>query len=112
MGAPIHPDRAGLLVCADVVFDRDYTLGVGIFFLPHPQGHRSTINVRHQMNAALLLGKRDARWIPAIGPQTGSVVDRNTEIIAELRSGPALELVLMLAGHPLTGEIHLRCERD
>src|ERR1043166_1587663 len=76
MRTAVHPDRPRLLVRADVVLDGDEDLRVRIALFPNPQLQRTTIDVRGDMHLTLMLGERQPRWVPAEGPLTRAVVNR------------------------------------
>ncbi len=59
------------------------------------------------MRLALMLGQRQQRGIPRIRPQPRSIVDRKAEIIADLRTGNPLRLILMEARRPFARRIEL-----
>ena len=60
MQTAIHPDGARLLIGADVIFDGDYLLRIGIFFLPNPEMQRAMVDVWGNVNAALVVLQREA----------------------------------------------------
>ena len=60
MRAAVHPDRARLLVGADVVLDRDDALRFRILLLPDPQRERAVVDVGRHVHAALMLLQRQA----------------------------------------------------
>ena len=60
MWTAVHPDRARLLVGADVVLDRDHPLRFRIPFFPDPQRERAVVDVRRHVHAALMLLQRQA----------------------------------------------------
>jgi hypothetical protein len=49
---------------------------------------------------------------PSCPPQAGRIVNGDSEIIAQLRARPALQLVFMLPRRPFAGEIDLGGSRD
>ena len=52
-----------------------------------------------------MLGEREDRGIPAVRVQARRVVDRQPEIVADLRTGDPFGLILVKARRPLTGEV-------
>src|SRR5437870_8816964 len=104
----VHPDRARLLVRADVVLDRDERLRFRIPLFPDAQLQRTAIDVRRHVDSALMLFERQPRRIPTEGPLPRRVVDGESEIVDELGAGNALGEILVIARRPTAGEIGLR----
>ena len=112
MRTPVHPDRARLLVGADVVLDRDELLRVRIALFPDPELQRTSIYVGRDVHLALMLGQRQSRRIPAERPLPRAVGDRQAEIVAELGAGNALGLIFIESGAPAARQVNLRvCRR-
>src|ERR1700752_4256138 len=109
MRSPVHPNRARLFVGADVVLDRDDLLRLGILLLPNAQVQRAVVDVGRHVYAALMLLKRQARGIPALSEQARGVVDRDAEIVAKVRSGPAVLFIFVSpVRNPVSSQKHLR----
>ena len=68
-------------------------LRLGIALLPDAKLERTAIDVRRDVHLALMLGQRQPRRIPAERPLARAVGDRQTEVVAELRTGNALGLI-------------------
>ena len=47
------------------------------------------------MNLALVLSERQSGSVPAVGMQPGAVVDRQSEVVAQLGTGATLGLILV-----------------
>jgi hypothetical protein len=84
-----------LIVGADVVLDRDDLLRLGILLLPDAEVQRAVVDVGRHVHATLMLLKRQARGIPALSEETRGVVDRDAEIVAEVRSGPPVLFIFV-----------------
>src|SRR5215469_15723017 len=63
------------------------------------------------MRLRLVLAQRQDRRVPAVSLQAGGVVDRQPEVVAELGTGNAVLLILVVARGPLAREIDLRERR-
>ena len=73
MRPAVHPDGSLLLVGADVALDRDELLRVRILLFPDPHLQRTAVDVRGDVDLALMLSQRQARGVPAVGVQPGAV---------------------------------------
>ena len=61
--------------------------------------------------AALILADRgDAIGVVAVRAQARRVVDRQPEVVAQLRTGKPLGTILVIDRRPLAGEIDFLCE--
>jgi len=96
MRAAVHPDRAGLLVGADVVLDGDDALGFGILLLPDSQLQRTVVDVRRDVHAALVFLEREARRVPAVGEEPRGAVDRQAKVVAKVGTRSAILLVFVI----------------
>ena len=109
MRAAVHPDRARLLVGADVVLDRDRAAASSGPSPPRCAGCagrgrcRATTWTRHCSSGSVM---RDGSQLSA--HCRARVVDRQPEIVAELRPGQPFRLVLVVDRLPDAGEVHLR----
>ena len=108
MRAPVHPDRPGLLVRADVLADRDRLLGRRVAFLPDPQAQRPAIDVSDRVHLALVLGQHVARGVPAQRELASRLVDRKAQKVRERWPGAAIEAVFPPWGRPVSREVPLR----
>src|SRR5262245_45762680 len=64
------------------------------------------------MRAALVfLDDGNTIGVPAIRSQTRSIIDRHLEVVAELRSRPALRRVFVIKRRPFSGKVDLRKRR-
>jgi hypothetical protein len=63
--------------------------------------------MRH-VHAALFLGQRNPRGIPAVRELPRGIADRQPGIVDELGTGDSLRLVLVIARLPHAGEVGLR----
>src|SRR5881397_2412711 len=105
MRAAVHPNGPPLLIRADVLLNRDQPLGLRIFFFPDSQVQGPAINIRNDVNAALMFRYAQTRGIPAQGKLPRAFGDRKTEVVHERWTENALRLVLMKQGCPVSGEI-------
>ena len=109
MRAPVHPDRPGLLVRADVLADRDRLLGPRVAFLPDPQAQRPAMDdVSDRVHLALVLGQRVATGVPAQRELASRLVDRKAQKVRERWPGAAIEAVFHPWGRPVSREVPLR----
>ena len=108
MRPAVHPDRPRLLVGAAVHLDGDHILGLWILLDPDTKIGRTTQDVRRDVYAALFFWQRDARRIPAVRRLPVGVVDRQPEVVAQLRTGNAFGKVFVIARLPDAGEFNLR----
>ena len=81
MRPAIHPDGAPLLIGADVLLNRDQTLRLRILFFPDSQVQRAAINIRNDVNPALVFRYRQARRIPAQGKLPSAFGDWEAEVV-------------------------------
>ena len=86
MRAVVHPDGAVLLIGAGVVVDRDQVLRLRIALLPDAELQGAAIDVGDRVDLALVLRERQTVRIPAQGPLASLGVDRNAEIIDQIRA--------------------------
>ena len=105
MRAAIHVDRPFGRLPGDVRVIGNQLLRRRVDFLPDPQVRRTTRRVVGRVRLALMLGQRQQRCVPTVATQPGGVVDREAEVIADLRSWDALGLVLVKAGRPFSREV-------
>src|SRR6185436_12016867 len=71
----------------------------------------AAVDVRGHVRAALVLRQRQARRVPAVGVLPGRGVERDAEVVAELRAGPPLGLILVKRAAPVAVERALRVRR-
>src|SRR6476646_9804385 len=58
-----------------------------------------------------MLAQRQARRIPAVSRETCAIGERKTGVVAELRTGNPIGLILVVPRAPLADEAHLRERR-
>ena len=86
MRTAVHPDGALGRLPGNVGVIGDQLLRVAVHFLPDAQVGGSAPGVVGRVRAALILGQREQRRIPAIAAQARRVVDRQSEIVADIRA--------------------------
>ena len=86
MRTAIHPNGSLRRLPGNVGVIGDQLLGVAVHFLPDAQVGGAAPGVIGRMRAALILGQRQQRRVPAIAAQARRVVDRQPEIVADIRA--------------------------
>ena len=107
MRPSVHPDRAVLFVRTDVLPDCDQLLGFRISFFPDPDLQGTAIDIRNRVHLALMLLHGQSRRVPAQSPLTRFFVDRQSQVVGQLRTRYALRLILVVPGIPGAGQIDL-----
>ena len=59
------------------------------------------------MRLGLMLAERQNRGVPAVGLQAAGVVERKAGVVAELGTGNAVRLILVIERGPLAGHVPL-----
>src|SRR5215471_16960499 len=108
MRAAIHVNRALLVERADAVLDRDELARVWIPVFPDRDVGGPAIDVWRDVHAALLLGQRQPRGIPAFGVSPRSIGERQSGVVAEFRPRNALAEVFLVARRPGAAQVDLR----
>ncbi len=78
-----------------------------VHFLPDAQVRWAAPNVIGRVRSALPLRQGHHGSAPSVAPHAVRIVDRDAQIVAQLRTWNALRLVLVETGCPFTGEIDL-----
>ncbi len=78
----------------------DQLLGLPVHFLPDAKVGGSAPCIVGRMGLALMFRQREQRCIPCVGSQPRRVVDRQTEVIADLRTGDSLRLIFVKPRRP------------
>src|SRR5258708_5299455 len=91
--------------------ERDQLLAFTVYFLNDPKIGRTAPGVIGGMRLALMFRKRQKRRVPGVCPQPVRVVDRKSQIIADLGTRSAFRLVFVKLGRPFSGGIELRERR-
>src|ERR1700722_7766988 len=102
MGTVVHPDGAGLLVGADVLFDGNHVLGLRVALFPNAQVERSAVDIGNQMNLALMLGQGGSRRAPGESPGACAFVDWDPIILDERRIS---DLFIVRRGRPAAAQV-------
>src|SRR5262245_10158160 len=79
MRTSVHPDRPVLLVRADGLADRNELMRDGISLLPKPHLERTTVDVFHNVDLALMFRKRETPWAIRKPPLPRVIVDRKAD---------------------------------
>ena len=108
MRAAIHVDRSFLVERADAVLDGDEIARARLSLFPDRDVGRTAIDVRRHVYPALLFRQGQPVRVPALGVPAGAVGQRQTGVVAELRTRDALAEVLLIARRPGAGQIDLR----
>ena len=101
----VHPDGALGLLPGNVRVEGDQLLRRSVELAPDAQVRGAAGRVVGRMRLALMLGQREDRRVPAVGVQACRLVDRNPQVVADVRTGNALRLILVKPRRPLTREI-------
>ncbi len=107
MGSAVHPDRLFGAIGGEVGVIGNDLLGRRVHLLPDAEVGGPPPAVVRSMCAALVFGQFDQCGIPAVAPQPRCIIDRQAEVVADLRSGDALEAVFVEARRPLSRRVHL-----
>ena len=107
-GPAVHPDRAPLLVGAQVHLGRHDFLRIGIALVPYAKLQRPTEDMRDVVDLALMLGHRAARDVPAVGEEARGLVDRKARVVAETAARHTVHLIFLVPARPLPFEADLR----
>ena len=107
MRTAVHPNGSLGRLPGNMGVISDQLLRVAVHFLPDTQVGGSAPGVIGRMRATLILGQRQQRRVPAIAAQARRVVDRQPEIVADIRAGNALQKIFVELGRPLAGWIYL-----
>jgi hypothetical protein len=98
-----HPHHRGV--------PRDYILRYGIHCARNPHAGRTAGGVVGRMRLALPLQHRPFARVPRIGSQTCGVVDRQSQVVADLGAGAALRKVFVESLSPAARELDVRESR-
>src|SRR5690606_33283257 len=107
MRTAVHPDRPHRVPREVLDVNRDQLLRDGIDLLPDPDVGEA-VRVIGGMDAALIVRQRQDRRAPALRAKTIGVVQRQPGVVAELRPGNAVGIVLAVSSGPNSREVDLR----
>jgi len=82
-------------------------LRLGILLLPEAQGERAMVDVGRNVHATLVFLQGEARGIPAFGEESCRVIDRNPQVVTEVRSRSAILFVFVVPKR-----VPVSCQRD
>ncbi len=107
-GPSVHPDRPLLLLPLDVRGVSDDGLGLVVDNGADTQIADAAKPVSRWVRLALMFGHGQQRSAPTVGPEPRRVGDRQAGVVADVRAGHALDLILVHDRGPIAGQIHLR----
>ena len=111
MRPAVHVDRPLLVERADAVLDGDQLPRPWRALVEDGDVGGAAVDVRRDVDAALLFRHGDTRRIPAFRVAARAIGERQAGVVAELGAGHALAEVLLIPGRPGAGEIDLRGRR-
>ena len=105
MRTAVHPDRPLGLLPRDVRVVRHELLRRAVELAPDAQVGGAARRVVGGVRLALVFGQREDRRVPAVPVQAARFVDREAEIVADVRPWNALRLILVEPRRPLARQI-------
>jgi len=109
MRTAVHPDRANGVPCEVLHVNRDELLGILVDRLPDANLGKAR-GIVDGVNAALVMRQGKDGGVPGARAHETRLVDRQTAVVTELRSGQTIRLILVIEAAPLPHQIDLgRC---